>query len=218
MEKNIRLSDRIGSQIRQDIKAGKYKAGEKIPAEPELMKLYEVGRSTVREAIKALAMAGVLQVQQGFGTVVNKIQPDAESMDSRFKRADFEEINAVRQLLDKEVVELAANKRTSEQLQAMEQHLNERRQAIENDNLQACMDADIAFHLAIAHATGNTVLADLYQSFTSVIRSFFVKRNAQGMGHFAISHHLHVQLYHAIKSNKAKQARQTMQQILDNNY
>jgi DNA-binding FadR family transcriptional regulator len=43
----------------------KYKAGEKIPAESELMKLYRIGRSTVKEAIKTLAMMGALKVQQG---------------------------------------------------------------------------------------------------------------------------------------------------------
>ena len=70
--KNEKLSDRVATRIRYDIKDGKYKAGEKIPAEPELMKKYAVGRSSVREAIKSLAIAGILQVKQGDGTYVNE--------------------------------------------------------------------------------------------------------------------------------------------------
>ncbi|TWR25123.1 FadR family transcriptional regulator [Mucilaginibacter pallidiroseus] len=212
-----KLSDKISSQIRADISSGKFKPGQIIPAEPELMKIYNVGRSSIREAIKALAMAGVLSVQQGRGTTVNA-HFDVEPIDTRLKRADFDEINAVRQLLEKELVKLAVTNHNATNLQAMQQYLNERKEAIQHENRQACMDADIAFHMAIARAGGNSVLVDLYQSFTLIIRDFFASREPQGISHFAMSHHLHQQLFDAIKSKKEKQAQQVLQQILDNNY
>ncbi|MVN89954.1 FadR/GntR family transcriptional regulator [Mucilaginibacter aquatilis] len=217
MDARIKLSDRISRLIKNDIEKGKYKPGDKIPAEPDLMKLYEVGRSTIREAIKALAMAGVVRVQQGMGTVVNAVD-DSEPIDSRLRRADFDEINAVRQMLDKEIVSLAVENHSQEQLKQMHQHLQSRKEAIERNDRQACMDADIAFHITIARAAGNSVLFNLYQSFTNVIRDFFLKREPQGIGQFAMSHHLHEQLYNAIKSKKQKAARAAMQQILNNNY
>jgi len=217
MYARIKLSDRISGLIKQDITEGKYQPGDKIPPEPELMKQYEVGRSTIREAIKALAMAGVVHVQQGMGTIVNEVT-DNEPIDSKLRRADFDEINAVRRMLDREIVSLAAEKHTPEHLQQMETHLQNRKTAIEQNDRQACMDADIAFHTTITQATGNSVLFNLYQSFTAVIRDFFSKREPQGIGHFAMSHHLHQQLFNAIKSKKPKQAREAMQQILDNNY
>lgn len=217
MDARVKLSDRISGLIKQDITQGKYKPGDKIPAEPELMKQYEVGRSTIREAIKALAMAGVLRVQQGMGTIVNAAT-DTEPIDSKLRRADFDEINAVRRMLDREIVSLAVENHTPEQLQQLETHLYNRKAAIEANNRQACTDADIAFHTTIAQASGNSVLFNLYQSFTAVILDFFSKREPQGIGHFAMSHHLHQQLYNAIKAKKLKQAREAMQQILDNNY
>ena len=211
------LSDKVSARIRQDILDGKYKAGEKIPAEPELMKAYEVGRSSIREAIKSLAMSGILKVQQGSGTFVNEVQP-LESMEQRLRVASFDEINAVRKLLDLEIVKLAAEHHTPEQIDDINRQLILRKQAIIDEDRQACMNADIAFHMSIASASHNSVLTALYQNFTHTIRTFFSAREPNGIGHFAISHHLHEALYLAIKSKKKKQAVEIMDQILENNY
>jgi DNA-binding FadR family transcriptional regulator len=214
MEYN-RLSDKVAARIGDDITNKKYKPGEKIPAEPELMKIYGVGRSTIREAIKSLAMAGILKVQQGAGTFVND---STETIDQRLRRADFEDINAVRRLLEEEIVKLAVEKHIAADLEEIEKQLALRKQAINSDDRNACANADIAFHTAIANASQNKVLAHLYQNFTSTIRSFFSRRDAQGIGHFAMSHHLHEDLFKAIKAKNKKQAIETITYILDNNY
>lgn len=217
MEPTSKLSDRVINAIQKDISQGKYKPGQKIPAEPELMVQYAVGRSTIREAIKTLAMTGVLRVQQGAGTFVNETV-QAESLDQRLRRADFEEINQVRRMLDYEIVKLAAQNHTKEDLHQLKSLLEQRKKAILEQQYQQCLEADIAFHIAVAKASGNNVLADLFRSFTTVIRDFFTKRDTQSISHFAISHHLHEQLYKAIKSGNAKLSRQVMEDILDNNY
>ncbi len=212
-----KLGEKTIRQIRKDIVTGKFKAGEKIPAEPELMKLYNVGRSTIREAIKTLSVAGVLKVQQGSGTFVNT-HVSSETIDEKLRRANFDEINAVRALLENEIVGLAAQHRSDRQLEEIQQCLAVRKQAILSEDRQACIEADIAFHLAIAQASGNSVLADLYQSFTVIIRDFFSRRETQGISHFAMSHHLHESLFKTIRDSNEAQARQITQDILDNNY
>jgi len=213
----MKLSDKVAAKIQEDIRLQKYRKGEKIPSEPELMKTYGVGRSSIREAIKSLAIAGILSVQQGSGTFVSQELPQ-EQLQQRLIRADFEEINAVRRLLEEELVKLAADRATSEDLEAIEKHLEQRRKAILEEDLQACTNADIAFHLQIASASHNTVLADLYRSFTATMRQFFLKREVKGIGHFAISHHLHQALFAAIQHKKKKQAITLIKDILDNNY
>ncbi|MDP9079128.1 MAG: GntR family transcriptional regulator [Bacteroidota bacterium] len=215
--KSERLSDQISVRIRQDILNKKYKAGEKIPTEKELMATYAVGRSTIREAIKSLSMAGVVSVQQGNGTIVNE-ESSSQTIDERLKNADFDEINAVRKLLEEEIVKLAVAHHTAEQLQEMEQQLALRKQAITDEDRQQCTNADVAFHVAIAKASSNKVLFNLYQHFTQTIRSFFSQRELQGIGHFALSHHLHEDLYKAIKGKRKKQALDIIKLILDNNY
>jgi DNA-binding FadR family transcriptional regulator len=217
MNTSEKLSDQVTNKIRQDIDQNKYKAGEKIPAEPELMKLYGVGRSTIREAIKTLAMTGILKVQQGSGTFVNG-GVQHETIDQRLRRADFDEINAVRKLLEDEMVRLASKNHTEKDLEEMKVYLENRRLAIRAEQRQACVDADIAFHMAIARASSNKALADLYQSFTSIIRDFFSKREVRGISHFAMSHHLHEQLFEAIKNKKERSAQQVLNKIIENNY
>ncbi|MBE9602394.1 FadR/GntR family transcriptional regulator [Pedobacter sp. MC2016-24] len=212
-----KLSDRVTEQIKKDIASGVYLEGQKIPAEPELMKQYAVGRSTIREAIKSLAISGVLKVQQGSGTFVATADT-TESIDQKLIRADFEEVNSVRRLLENELVRLAAIHHNESQLAEVSRHLDARKLAIHSAAQQDCIDADIAFHSAIAQAAANSALAELYISFTSIIRKFFSEREQSGIQHFAMSHHLHEQLFRAIKSRKPKQAQQVLQQILDNNY
>ena len=217
MKDSVKLSDQVANKIKQDIFQNKHKAGEKIPAEPELMKLYSVGRSTVREAIKTLAMTGVLKVQQGSGTFVcSNLQN--ETIDQKLLRADFDEINAVRRLLEAEIVRLATQNHTEMDLKMIEECLENRRQAINSDLAEACVDADIAFHMAIARASSNEVLADLYQSFTIIIRGSFSKREVRGITRFAMSHHLHEELFEAIKNRKEKPAQKVLDKIIENNY
>ncbi|WP_419788560.1 FadR/GntR family transcriptional regulator [Mucilaginibacter sp. SP1R1] len=181
------------------------------------MKLYEVGRSSIREAIKKLAMVGVLTVQQGSGTFVCDHQQD-ETIDQKLRRAGFDEINAVRRLLENEIVRLASLNYTAPDIAEMKRCLEDRKQAINADQLKACIDADIAFHIAIAHASANSVMDDLYKSFTSIIRESFSKREVKGIARFAMSHHLHEQLFEAIRAKKEKQAQQVLNTILENNY
>lgn len=211
-----KLSDQVIAAIERDIAKGKYKTGDKIPAEPELMALYNVGRSTIREAVKTLAISGVVRVKQGDGTYVND-KTRRETLDERLRRADAAEINNVRALLETEIVRLAALHKTPEDLAIISQWLTKRRKAIDHQQAKECADADIAFHLALANASGNAVLADLYKGFTVVIRDFFDKRDASTVRWFEASHTLHEALFTAIQNTKPDIAVAVLQQILANN-
>lgn len=213
----MKLSDKVIDAIKKDIAAGRLKKGERIPSEPELMELYDVGRSTIREAIKTLSISGILKVQQGSGTfVASKIKD--ESLRQRLRRADFEEINSVRSFFEKEIVRLAAIHRTEADIESMRSHLHQRRMAIEANNQKKCADADIGFHVSIAKASGNSVLFDLYQNLSSVIHDFFSKRDEENIDHFARSQQSHEQLAEAIANQDQKSAEQLLKTILQNNY
>ncbi|MBO9673167.1 MAG: FadR family transcriptional regulator [Sphingobacteriaceae bacterium] len=216
MKQESRLFEQIALKIRNNIKDGKFKAGEKIPSEPALMELYQVGRSTIREAVKSLTLSGILTVQQGFGTKVNAVP--AEPIEQRLRSSNFEEINQVRALLEQEIVRLATQNRSDSDLKAIGEALEKRKLAIKNESRTACANADIEFHLAIAGACGNRVLHDLYESFTVIIRDFFTKRAPSGITHFAMSHHLHQALFDAINNRDADAARQIITTILNNNH
>ena len=64
------LVDQVISQLRAQIDSGEWGVGDRIPTESELSDQLEVGRNTVREAVRALAHAGLLEIRQGAGTFV----------------------------------------------------------------------------------------------------------------------------------------------------
>lgn len=208
-----KLYTKIVDRLQADINGGKYRPGEKIPPEPELMKLYGVGRSTIREAIKTLAMSGILIVRQGSGTSVNT-DLEGLSIEQRLRRADVAEIQQVRILVEKEIVRLAVENRSPEQLAVIGEALEARRQALLAEDPAATMEADIAFHMAVARASGNSVLADLYYHFTLILRDFFSNRSTRGISRFAMNHYLHEDLFQAIGRRDAGRAEEVLAAII----
>lgn len=217
MAKTIKLADQVIYSLQKEISLGKYKPGDIIPPEPVLMEQFGVGRSTIREAIKTLANAGILKVQQGAGTFVCDLKT-TEPLDQRLRRAAQQEVNHVRQLLEVEIVQLAAQHREQDDIDTMQALLEERWQAILTNNYDACADADIRFHRAIAAASHNSVLADLYQTFTTVILDGFQQREKPHVSQFQRTHDLHIRLTDAIALQESETAISTVKAILKNNF
>ncbi|MEN7550618.1 FadR/GntR family transcriptional regulator [Rapidithrix thailandica] len=168
------LAEEVASNLQKQISLGRYTANQKLPIEPELMKYFGVGRSTVREAIRILVNSGFLRVQQGVGTFVEDCKGIKEPLPQRLKRANLEEIDEVRQLLEMKIAEKAALNRSEEDIEKMKSFLAKRIKAAHANLLEECVEADIQFHIAIAEASKNAVLADLYKSFAIQIQSSFL--------------------------------------------
>lgn len=213
----MKLADKVILELQKEISLGRYKTGELIPPEPVLMEQYGVGRSTIREAIKTLSNAGILKVQQGAGTFVCAPPAATEPLDQRLRRAAQQEVNDVRSLLEVEIVQLAVQHRQESDISDMRQAIQERWQAILNNSYDDCADADIRFHKAVALASHNSVLADLYQTFTSIIRESFQKRELN-VQVFQNTHELHVTLLKAIEQQQSSKAVKTVRLILENNF
>lgn len=217
MANAIKLADKVIYQLQQDISLGKYKPGDMIPPEPVLMELFHVGRSTIREAIKTLSNAGILRVQQGAGTFVCSPETN-EPLDKRLRRAARLEVNQVRSLLEIEIARLATRFRDEQDLEYISAALADRWQAIQSEDYEAAADADIRFHKSIAQASHNSVLADLYQTFTSVIRESFSQREKPHVQQFQQTHQLHAGLLTAIQNQDAEAATNIVTQILETNF
>lgn len=158
------LAEEVAEQLQKQITEGKLKEGEKLPIEPELMKIFGVGRSTVREAVKILVNMGYLKVQQGRGTFVESRILLNEPLEQRLKRADVQDLYEVRQILEAAIAERAARHRTEQDLKEIQKYITERKTCAETGLLEECMEADIHFHVAVAKATHNEILFELYRS------------------------------------------------------
>ncbi|HEU5359475.1 MAG TPA: FadR/GntR family transcriptional regulator [Gemmatimonadales bacterium] len=164
-----RLAHQVIEQLQRWISLGDLSPGDRFPTEGELTARLGVSRTTLREAVGVLAHSGVLEVRQGDGTYVGSAPPAGDPLGQRLRRAAALEVYEVRRLLELETARLAAERRTDEDVVALRHHLAERSAARASGNAAAFVTADVALHLAIAMATQNAVLADLYRSFTGAL-------------------------------------------------
>jgi len=207
------LAEEVAAQLQQQVSTGQYKTGDKLPIEPELMKYFGVGRSTIREAIKILANSGLLKVQQGLGTFVDHTGINREPMDQRLKRANAQDLDEVRQLLEMKIAEKAAAMRTDHDIEEIKKHLYNRKNTADAGLLEACIASDISFHVAIAEASKNDILADLYKS-TSVHLSNWFLRIYKNTEIFVQTQQLHEQLLKNIIAQDPKKAWNTAAKII----
>ena len=154
------------TQILDSICDGVFKEESPLPAEAELARFLDVSRTTMREAIRSLAVGGVLKVVHGTGTYV---QPYRLWHDPRFithvalRRSDHhdieQEVLELRRIIEVEAARLAAQRCTQEQLESLAQYKADYERAHAEDDINGAVDADLAFHGTILEATGNIYIA-----------------------------------------------------------
>ncbi len=101
------------------IREGEWPVGTRIPAEPELMRLFQVSHNTVREAVQGLIHAGLMVARPGDGTYVIAADRLDAALDNRLHHAEMARILEARLAIEKAIVALAARSRTEQDLAAM---------------------------------------------------------------------------------------------------
>jgi DNA-binding FadR family transcriptional regulator len=200
--------------LRDNIQTGVYKVDQKLPTEPALMQQFGVGRSTIREAVKLLVNSGYVSVQQGIGTSVISTSGN-EALDTTIEKANFTDLLEVRQLLEVRIAEKAALQRTNKDIARINQHLKKRLAYARSGQTKECIEADIAFHVAIADSCGNTFLAELYKVTSEHISKFFMKQYKDTTA-FIKTQLLHQDLLQQIKDRDARKALKAVNKIIGN--
>ena len=207
------LASEIADKVAGQIAAGRYKVGEKLPTEPALMRYFGVGRSTIREATKSLVQRGLLRIQQGAGTFVEQTTGSGEPIEQRLKRAEARDLDEVRQLLEMKIAEKAAINRSQKDIMAIKGHLDARNRAAVEGLIEACIDADILFHVSIADACKNEILADLYRATSVHLKNWFLRIYPDTQA-FLDTQDLHEQLLKNIVACDSKGAWNTVSLII----
>jgi GntR family uxuAB operon transcriptional repressor len=152
----LRLYRQIASQIEALIDSGEFPPGSRLPAERELAAILGVSRTSVREAIISLEIAGLVDVRVGTGIFVST-KPGAELPRSTGEDTDGGpgpfELLAARKLVEGEIAALAARKATAADLASLRDCVN--RMEGELDDFSAREGSDRDFHIGLAKATGN---------------------------------------------------------------
>ncbi|MCJ2095237.1 FCD domain-containing protein [Methylobacterium sp. J-072] len=164
------LVDSTIDLIRKQIEGGHWKVGARIPKEAELAEMLQVGRNTVREAVRVLSHAMVLEVRQGDGTYVRLNVDPAEIM-RRVTHASLRDHFELRALLETEAARRAAARRSDDDLPRLEALLEARGERPRDGDLAGFIERDIAFHVAVAQCGDNAALAELYRYFALSLHS-----------------------------------------------
>ncbi|MFJ9359364.1 FadR/GntR family transcriptional regulator [Streptomyces mirabilis] len=162
------LVEQATEHLREQITDGEWAVGTKLPGETALAKSLGVGRSTVREALRALAGAGLVQARQGSGVFVIATKPK-EDWSTQLRQAVITDVYEVRMLLEVEAAQLAAQRRTEEDITALHEALARRREAANAGNAEF-VEADIALHRVMVAAAHNPVLTGLFTEFVPVLQ------------------------------------------------
>jgi DNA-binding FadR family transcriptional regulator len=164
------LSDQVITTLRNQITSGEWPVGSRIPTEPELVGQLGVARNTVREAVRALAHNGLLDIRQGSGTYVIATSELAGVMHRRFAGADPLHIAELRSTLESSAAGLAAERRTEHDLAQLDTLRARREDAWAAGDKDLFVTADATLHLAVVAASHNEVLSGLYADLGHLLR------------------------------------------------
>src|SRR6476661_8208281 len=153
---NRRLYRQIADQIARLIERGEYRPGDRLPPERDLARQLGVSRPSVREALIALEVEGYVEVRIGSGVYVVERAARAASVEPLAEDSGPFELIKARWLIEAECAALAAKSATRAQLRAIEEALDQ--MEAERERGVMPLDADYAFHLRIAEASGNSAL------------------------------------------------------------
>lgn len=207
------LVDQAIEALRSEIAAGAWAVGEKVPTEPKLVADLGIGRNSLREAIRALVHAGLLETRQGDGTYVRATSDLAGAVRRRTSRAELLEIFEVRRALEVEAARLAALRRTDADLAELERVLEERAQAGRGEDLEQFVESDVRLHRLIAAASHNAMLIELYDDFAAALRDAL--RSSVDRSPWADQVTIHDELIAAIRAGDATAAAAATVAVLD---
>ena len=215
VERNT-LVQSVVDQFTALIKDGTLAPGDRLPSERELMKRLAVGRSTIREALRSLAMMNLVDLRPGQGSFVKDlgvqtvIRPDLLAI--LLDRSVTVDLLEVRKLIEPATVELAAHRATAEDLENLQTILERCRSARAAGEPTAELSAQ--FHVAIARCTHNGVLVMFMESILGLLteRGSKLEHIPGFTGWEATSHR---EIADALQARDAHQAHRLMSRHLE---
>ena len=156
------LTDQVVAALHRRVEAGEFTDGAKLPSEGELVALYRVSRTVVREAISQLRARGLVETRRGIGTFACAHPPRPPFPAAGVDPATLGEVIALLELrmsLETEAAALAAKRASSAQVERLRELLEAIESATHTGDDAA--DPDFEFHLTVAEATGNHYFGDL---------------------------------------------------------
>ncbi len=169
--RKTRVSKEIIDQVRDLISSGRLGPGDRLPSERELAQTFQVGRSTVREAIRSMESLGLIEVRPGEGTFLAgpSVEHGHDPLTANLYKAWSTQLKLfeIRAVLEPGLAGLAARRATPEHIARMREALKGQETKVERG--EAYVKEDTAFHLLIAEATGNEILLRIVDNLMGLL-------------------------------------------------
>jgi GntR family transcriptional repressor for pyruvate dehydrogenase complex len=210
------LTEAAFEQLIAYVVKGTWKAGDRLPPERELCQQFGIARTSLREALKAMELVGMLDSRVGDGTFVC---PRSEFLSRpllwAFTGTDHEELVEImeaRTVVEETLAGLAAERASADEISAIKVTIAQMRDVIAAGS--SILEADMSFHLAVAAAAHNEVLRNAVQLLRNITRQW-LKYKVQIPNVAASVLKRHEAVYRAIASRKPKAARIAMRKHLE---
>jgi GntR family transcriptional repressor for pyruvate dehydrogenase complex len=190
--RRVTVSDEVADRLIAGIVGGRFKLGERLPAERDLARSLDVGRPAVREAIRTLKVLGLVDVRRGEGTFITgdhgQFVARAFGWAILLDSHSAAEVVEVRLAIEGDLARLAAERATSEDVDALKALLAQMKNSTgRSDEFSAI---DIAFHLRIARVARNRALEQLLTAIQSLLDRWIRRALAyHGTLETALDHH-----------------------------
>ena len=214
-----RLYRQIAKQIQTLISSGEFAVGSRLPAERDLATQLKVSRPSVREALIAMEVEGLIEVRTGSGIYVKSLGKRGNSK-TRANNTTLEwgplEVMRARFLIEAEMAALAAENATANDLKAMKLALKGMQKDATAGRIPR--DHDIAFHMAIANACANSVMLDTLDQYLQARTGPLFERLGdyfESPASWVAAIEEHQEVLDAIEAHDPQRARKTMQKHLN---
>ncbi|MEC0272417.1 MULTISPECIES: FadR/GntR family transcriptional regulator [Peribacillus] len=211
-----KIYEEVSDELYEMIRSGSLKPGEQLDSIQQLAENFQVGRPAIREALSALSSMGLIEIKQGEGTFVKTFDPAIMnhplSAALLMDQDNIKHLLEVRKILESGTAEVAAKKRTEENLIELKDMLFNMEKVSDDEELSD--KADISFHVAVANASQNELLITLMNHVSELMTEKMrdIRRVALYSEEMTLKqlYQQHVRIYDAIVAQDEDGARSAM--------
>ncbi|MGA2119970.1 MAG: FadR/GntR family transcriptional regulator [Bryobacteraceae bacterium] len=205
------LSEALFEKLVGHVVNGDWKEGDRIPSERELSEQLNIGRASLREALKALELLGMVESRVGDGTFVC---PRSDFLSRPLlwaitgaDRTELRKLMEARLVLEENIAAFAAERATPEEMQKIKAAIEDMRAHL--DDPPGSLEADMRFHVAIAEAAHNPILCNADQLVRNLVKQWIlIKHKVPGAAARSLRHH--ERIFDAILHRDPAGAREAM--------
>lgn len=215
-----KLATRVRDELMADIWSGRFRPGDHLPTEVELMARFGVSRAPIREAMQSLLLLGVVDISPRRGATVRAL-PVRSVVDMAIlagimgQESHVSDVFDFRDVMEGATAEMSARNASETQLRAIQEILRENEAAVRAGDRALAQEIDIRFHAAIADASGNVIFQAVAAALTGLLAE--LRRTTGGIpGASEASFVEHQEIWEAVRRRDGPAARRATERHIRN--